>query len=328
MDSRFDRRSFLVASGSLLAAGVLPAAHAQGKTKLRFSCAFTEQDPRADAYKAFAASIKDNFDFEPYWNNTLFKQGTELVALQRGNLEVCNLAPQDISKQLPAWSLLTSAYLFRDVDHMRKTFKSDVGREFIKMARDQLEIQVVTPVYFGSRHVNLKPDKTIRTPADLAGIKLRMPPGEFWQFLGESIGASPTPVAFAEVYTALQSGAIDGQDNPLVTSKLMKFYEVTTQFVLTGHVVGYDVMAVSKKAWDAMPPAQQTQFQAAAEKAMDDYTAKYIGLEKDIVEFMKSQGKKVYAPDVNAFRAYAQKKYVDKYAQDWPKGALERINAL
>ena len=328
MDSRFDRRSFLVASGSLLVAGALPTAQAQGKTKLRFSCAFTEQDPRADAYKAFAASIKDNFDFEPYWNNTLFKQGTELVALQRGNLEICNLAPQDISKQLPAWSLMTSAYLFRDVDHMRKTFKSDVGRDFIKMARDQLEIQVITPVYFGSRHVNLKPDKTIRTPADMAGIKLRMPPGEFWQFLGESIGAAPTPVAFAEVYTALQTGAIDGQDNPLVTSRLMKFYEVTTQFVLTGHVVGYDVMAVSKKAWDAMSPAQQTQFQGAAEKAMDDYTAKYIGMEKDIVEFMKSQGKKVYTPDVNAFRAYAQKKYVDKYGQDWPKGALERINAL
>ncbi|HUH92553.1 MAG TPA: TRAP transporter substrate-binding protein DctP [Casimicrobiaceae bacterium] len=328
MDSRFDRRSFLVASGSLLAAGVLPAAHAQAKTKLRFSCAFTEQDPRADAYKAFAASIKDSFDFEPYWGNTLFKQGTELVALQRGNLEVCNLAPQDISKQLPAWSLMTSAYLFRDVDHLRKTFKSDVGREFIKMARDQLEIQIVTPVYFGSRHVNLKPEKTIRTPADLAGIKLRMPPGEFWQFLGESIGANPTPVAFAEVYTALQTGVIDGQDNPLVTTKVMKFYEVTTQFVLTGHVVGYDVMAVSKKVWDAMAPAQQAQFQAAAEKAMDDYTAKYIGLEKDVVEFMKGQGKKVYTPDLNAFRTYAQKKYVDKYGQDWPKGALERINAL
>jgi len=328
MNSSFDRRSFLVASSSLLAAGVLPAAFAQGRTKLRFSCAFTEQDPRADAYKALAAAIKDNFDFEPYWGNTLFKQGTELVALQRGNLEVCNLAPQDISKQLPAWSLMTSAYLFRDVDHLRKTFKSDVGREFIKMARDQLEIQIVTPVYFGSRHVNLKPDKTIRTPADLSGIKLRMPPGEFWQFLGESIGASPTPVAFAEVYTALQTGVIDGQDNPLVTSKVMKFYEVTTQFVLTSHVVGYDVMAVSKKTWDAMPPAQQGQFQAAAEKAMDDYTAKYIGLEKDVVDFMKAEGKKVYTPDLNAFRAYAQKKYVEKYGQDWPKGALERINAL
>src|SRR5437868_9499087 len=287
MDSGFDRRSFILASGSLLAAGALPAAHAQAKTKLRFSSAFTEQDLRADAYKSFATAIKDGYDFEPYWGNTLFKQGTELIALQRGNLEMVNLAPADISKQIPAWSLMTSAYLFRDAAHLKKTFESDVGRDFIKMAKDQLGIQIITPVYFGSRNINLKPERTIKTPADMAGIKLRMPPGEFWQFLGESIGANPTPVAFAEVYTALQSGAIDGQDNPLVTSKLMKFYEVTTQFVLTGHVVGYDVMAVSKKAWDAMPPAQQTQFQAAAEKAIDDYTAKYIGLEKDIVEFMK-----------------------------------------
>ena len=76
----------------------------------------------------------------------------------------------------------------------------------------------------------------------MAGIKLRMPPGEFWQFLGESIGANPTPVAYAELYTALQTGTVDGQDNPLVASKLMKFDEVTSQFVLTSHVIGYDVM--------------------------------------------------------------------------------------
>ena len=140
--------------------------------------------------------MKDDFDFEPYWGNTLFKQGTELVALQRDNLEVCNLAPADISKQIPAWSLLTSAYLFRDYDHLKKTFASDVGKDFIKMARDQVGIEVIRPVYFGARQVNLKPTKKINTPADLAGIKLRMPPGEFWQFLGESIGANPTPVAY------------------------------------------------------------------------------------------------------------------------------------
>ncbi|HTP48759.1 MAG TPA: TRAP transporter substrate-binding protein DctP [Casimicrobiaceae bacterium] len=328
MQSKMTRRSLLATGASLVALGALPPVFAQAKTKLRFSCAFNESDLRADAYKAFAAAIKDDFDFEPYWGNTLFKQGTELVALQRGNLEMANLAPQDISKQIPAWSLMTSAYLFRDADHMKKTFKSDVGREFIKMARDQVGIQIVTPVYFGARHVNLKPDRQIRTPADLAGIKLRMPPGEFWQFLGESIGVNPTPVAFAEVYTALQTGAIDGQDNPLVLSKLMKFYEVTTQFVLTSHVVGYDVMAVSTKVWDAMTPAQQAKFQSAAEKAIDDYTVKLNGQEKDVIEFFKSQGKKVYTPDVAAFRTYAQKKYVDKYGQDWPKGALERINAL
>ena len=238
------------------------------------------------------------------------------------------LSPADISKQIPAWSLMTSAYLFRDADHLKRTFKSDVGREFIKMAHDKLGIQVITPVYFGTRNVNLKPDKQIRTPADLAGIKLRMPPGEFWQFLGESIGANPVPVAYAEVYTALQSGAIDGQDNPLVASKLMKFYEVTTQFVMTGHVIGYDVMSISGKIWDGMSPAQQVAFQAAAEKAIDDYVVKFSAQEKEVLDFFKADGKKVYTPDLNAFRTFAQKKYLDKYGQDWPKGALERINAL
>jgi len=328
MQAKLSRRSLLAAGASALALGALPRAYAQAKTKLRFSCAFAEQDLRADAYKAFGAAIKDRFDFEPYWLNSLFKQGTELVALQRGNLEMCNLAPADISKQIPAWSLMTSAYLFRDVDHLKKTFKSDVGREFSKMARDQLGIQVITPVYFGSRNINLKPDKTIRTPADLAGIKLRMPPGEYWQFLGESLGVNPTPVAYAEVYTALQSGAIDGQDNPLVASRLMKFDEVTTQFVMTSHVLGYDVMVISTKLWDAMNPAQQQRFQAAAEKAVDDYTAKFVGQEKEVVEYFKKEGKKIYTPDIAAFRTFAQKKYVDKYGSEWPKGALERINAL
>lgn len=322
------RRTLVAAGASALALGALPSAHAQGKTKLRFSAAFTDLDLRAEAYKNFATAIKDGYEFEPFWGNTLFKQGTELVAMQRGNLEMVNLAPADISKQVPAWSLMTSAYLFRDADHLKKTFKSDVGREFIKMARDQLGIQIITPVYFGARHVNLKPDKTIKTPADLAGIKLRMPPGEFWQFLGESIGANPTPVAYAEVYTALQSGAIDGQDNPLVASKLMKFYEVTSQFVLTSHVIGYDVMSVTTKVWDAMKPADQAKFQAAAEKAIDDYVVKFSGEEKATLDFFKSQGKKIYEPDLAAFRKTAQAKYVAKYGNDWPKGALERINAL
>ena len=327
MAIQISRRS-LLAGASALALGSAGTASAQGKTKLRFSCAFTEADMRAEAYKTFAAAIKDDFDFEPYWNNTLFKQGTELVALQRDNLELCNLAPADISKQIPAWSLMTSAYLFRDSDHLKKVFKSDVGKEFIKLAKDQLGVQIITPVYFGSRNVNLKPDKQIKTPADMSGVKLRMPPGEFWQFLGESIGANPTPVAYAELYTALQTGTVDGQDNPLVSSKLMKFDEVTSQFVLTRHVIGYDVMAIRAKIWDAMKPEQQAKFQAAADKAMGESMDKFNAQEAETIEYFKKEGKKVYEPDQNAFRTFAQKKYVDKYGSDWPKGALERINAI
>jgi TRAP-type transport system periplasmic protein len=319
------RAALLGASAVALAAS---GVNAQTKRKLRFSAAFTEQDLRAEAYKNLAAALKDDLDFEPFWGNTLFKQGTELVALQRGNLEMCNLAPADISKQIPAWSLMTSAYLFRDSDHLKKTFKADVGQEFVKMARDQLGIQVITPVYFGSRHVNLRTDKQIKTPADLTGVKLRMPPGEFWQFLGESIGANPTPVAYAEVYTALQSGAIDGQDNPLLASRLMKFYEVTSQFVRTNHVLGYDMLAVSKKAWSSLKPEQQAKLRAEADKAFDANAAKYNAQEQEAIEFFKKEGKQVYAPDQNAFRAFAQKKYLDKYANEWPKGAIERINAI
>jgi len=322
------RRSMVAGGASIFALAAARSAAAQNKQKLRFSSAFTETDLRAEAYKSFATAIKDDFEFEPYWGNTLFKQGTELVALQRDNLDLCNLAPADISKQIPAWSLLTSAFLFRDADHMKKTFKSDIGKEFIKMAKDQLGIQVITPVYFGSRSVNLKPDKQIRTPTDMAGIKLRMPPGEFWQFLGESLGANPTPVAYAELYTALQTGTVDGQDNPVVASKLMKFDEVTTQFVLTRHVIAYDVMSIRSKIWDAMKPEQQAKFQAAADKMSDENIKRFDAQEAETIEYFKKEGKKVYTPDVAAFRSFAQKKYVDKYGKDWPKGAIEKINAI
>jgi TRAP-type C4-dicarboxylate transport system substrate-binding protein len=108
----------------------------------------------------------------------------------------------------------------------------------------------------------------------------------------------------------------------------MKFYEVTSQFVLTGHVVGYDVMVITTKLWDAMSPEQRAKFQAAAEKAIDEYTTKYNALEKEAIEFFKSQGKKIYTPNLEAFRSFAQKKYADKYGADWPKGTLERINAI
>jgi TRAP-type C4-dicarboxylate transport system substrate-binding protein len=328
MSAQITRRSLMAAGASALAIGATQGAFAQGKPKMRFSAAFPETDLRAEAYKAFADAMKNDLDFEPYWNNTLFKQGTELVALQRENLELCNLAPADISKQIPAWSLMTSAYLFRDYDHLNKTWKSDVGQEFIKMARDQLGIELIRPVFFGARQVNLKPNKKINTPADLAGVKLRMPPGEFWQFLGESLGANPTPVAYAELYTALQAGAVDGQDNPLVSGRSMKFYEVTSQFILTNHVLGYDMLAVSKKAWSTLKPEQQAKLRAEADKAFDASAAKYNAQEQEAIEFFKKEGKQVYAPDQSAFRAFAQKKYLDKYANDWPKGALERVNAV
>ncbi|GAB4191442.1 MAG: TRAP transporter substrate-binding protein DctP [Thalassobaculales bacterium] len=331
MMSETTRRRFLAGTGVLAAAAALPGrpALAQAKPKLRFSAVFSEQDIRAEMMKMFAESIKDDFVFEGYYGGNLFKQGTELVALQRGNLEMGNIAPQDISKQIPEWSIVTAAYLFRDADHLNKFFASDLGAGFKKMASDQLGIHILGPTYFGSRHVGLKPSHKVTTPADLARVKLRMPPGDAWQFLGSAIGANPTPMAYAEVYTGRQTGAIDGQDNPLPNVENMKFYEVMSQIVLTSHLVGFDLLTVSNKVWNAMNPAQQARFQAAADAAMAFSAGKHLAREKELVEFFRSKGLQVYVPDQAAFRKFAQEKYLaSDLAKSWPKGMVDKINAL
>ena len=160
------------------------------------------------------------------------------------------------------WSVLTSAYTFRDANHVLAFFASDLGAQMKKEAEDQLKIKILGPTFFGTRQVGLKPKKKITTPADMAGIKLRMPPGDAWQLLGRSIGANPTPIAFAETYTALQTGAVDGQDNPLPNVQTVKFYEVMSQIVLTSHLIAFDVLCMNLKTWNAMSPAKQKTFQA------------------------------------------------------------------
>jgi len=328
MTFRIQRRAALFGAATLLAVSALPAL-AQDKPVLRFSAVFSEQDIRAEMIKQFAAAIAGDFTLEPYYGGTLFKQGTELVALQRDILEMGNIAPQDISNQIPAWSVLTSAYLFRDAAHLRTFFDSDVGAEFKKMAEDQLGIHILGPTFFGTRQVGLRIDKEIKTPADMAGVKLRMPGGDSWQFLGMALGANPTPMAYAEVYTGLQTGAIDGQDNPLPNVENMKFYEVMSQIALTSHLIGYDLLVIAKSKWDAMTPEQQEKVQAAATAAIDFSQKAHLDREAELRKKFEDAGLKIYVPDVEAFRAYAQKMYLESdLAKDWPEGVVDRINAL
>ncbi len=330
MTYRIDRRALIVGGAAAVAAsGHAGLAQAQAKPNLRFSAVFSEQDIRAEMMKRFGEAIKEDFSLQPYYGGNLFKQGTELVAMQRNNLEMGNIAPQDISNQIPAWSILTSGYLLRDADHLKKVFASDVGAELKKMAEEKLNIRILGPTYFGARHVGLKPKKKVTTPADMAGIKLRMPGGDAWQFLGQSLGANPTPMAYAEVYTGLQSGAIDGQDNPLPNVQNMKFYEVSSQIVLTSHLVGFDLLCVTDRIWKAMSADKQKAFQAAADAAIDWSTAEHVRKEAELVDFFKKQGLEVYAPDVAAFRDFAQKRYLaSDLAKSWPAGMLAKINAL
>lgn len=322
------RRLALTAGLATTALQTLPV-RAQAKPTLRFAAVFSDKDIRAEMVRMFARDIEADFKVEPFYNGSLFKQGTELVALQRDNLEMGNIAPQDFSKQVPAWSILTSAYLFRDADHLHAFFASDLGAQMKKMVEDQVKVKILGPTFFGTRHVGLKAKKKISTPADMAGIKLRMPPGDAWQLLGRSLGANPTPMAYAEVYTGLQTGAIDGQDNPLPNVQNMKFYEVMAQIALTSHLVAYDLLTVNLKTWAGMPAAKQQAFQAAADRAIKWSAAEHLKRELELAEGFRKQGLEVYTPDLNAFRAHAQKVYLaSDEAKEWPKGLLEKINAL
>lgn len=328
MNRPIDRRTLLGAAASLVAVSAFPA-RAQTPPTLRFAAVFSDKDIRADMMRMFAKDIEADFKVEMHLNSTLFRQGTELVALQRDNLEMGNISPQDISKQVPAWSLLTSAYLFRDANHLNSFFASDLGAQMKKLVEDQLKVKILGPTFFGTRHVGLKGKKKINVPADLAGVKLRMPPGDAWQLLGRSLGANPTPMAYAETYTGLQTGAIDGQDNPLPNVQNMKFNEVMQQIVLTSHLVGFDLLTVNMKTWQGMTPPRQRAFQAAADKAIAWSTAEHQKREAELADTFRKQGLDVYVPNLNAFREHAQKVYLaSDEAKHWPAGMLDKINAM
>jgi TRAP-type C4-dicarboxylate transport system substrate-binding protein len=127
----------------------------------------------------------------------------------------------------------------------------------------------------------------------------------------------------------LQTGAVDGQDNPLPNVQAMKFYEVMSQIVLTSHLIGYDLLCVNLKTWNSLAPARQKAFQAAVDKAIAWSTAEHLKREAELADGFKKQGLEIYAPDVKAFRDHAQKVYLaSDEAKDWPKGMLERIAAL
>jgi TRAP-type C4-dicarboxylate transport system substrate-binding protein len=327
MSFRLHRRSALKAGVALAASYALPAA-AQAKP-MRFAAVFSDKDIRAEMIRMLAKDVERDVKLEPFFGGTLFKQGTELVALQRDNLELGNVAPQDISKQITAWTILTSAYLFRDANHLNAFWSSDLGAQFKKQAEEQMKVKILGPTFFGTRQVGLRVKKKVNSPADMAGIKLRMPPGDAWQLLGRSLGANPTPMAFAETYTGLQTGAVDGQDNPLPNVQAMKFNEVMSQIVLTSHLIGYDLLTMNLKAWNEMGAAKQKSFQSAVDKALKWSTAEHLKREAELADGFKKAGLEVYTPDIKAFREHAQKVYLaSDEAKSWPKGMIEKIAAL
>ncbi len=335
MPFNITRRAFLGTTATALSAASLSGlpALAADKVTLRLSSPATPNDQRALALTdVFGPEVKDFADFEPHWNATLFKQGTELEAIARGNLEMSITSPQELAVFIPEFSIFTAGYMLKDAAQQVKVFEADFMEPLKKKAEDKLKVKLLSVMYLGKRQLNLREsrkDLDVKTPKDLSGVKLRMPGTDAWQFLGKALGANPTPMAFTEVYTGLQTGAIDGQDNPLPTDKDSKFYEVTKQICLTSHLVDQNYLAFSKTVWDKLTPDQQKTVQKAADDAAESGRKKQLALEDELQDFFRKHGLDVYEPDVDAFRAHVQKAYLEsKFSESWPKGMVDKINAL
>ena len=333
MINKLTRRAAL---GAVAAAGILggvaTTAHAADMT-FTLATSGSETDMRSVAMaNVFAPMVAEFADYQPGYNGTMFAQGTELEAISRGNLTMSIASAQELAQFFPEFSIFATGYVHQDAAHQVRVFNDPLMEPFKKTAEEELGVKLLSVMYLGKRHVNLRftrDEVDVQTPADLAGVNLRMPGTDAWQFLGAALGASPTPLAFSEVYTSLSTGAVDGQDNPLPTVVDQKFYEVTKQIALTSHLVDLNYIAFSKEVWDKLSAAQQATVQRAADAAAAWGRLKQLDKENNLADFIRSQGVEIYTPDLAAFRDHVQAQYVgSEAAASWPDGVLERINAL
>jgi len=166
--------------------------------------------------------------------------------------------------------------------------------------------------YLGTRELDLRDiGRFVKTPADMKGVKFRMPNTPTWLFMGKALGANPTPLSFTEVYMALKTGTIDGQDNPLPTDKNAKFYEVTKYIILTDHYINPVLPSINEKKWESLGSDLQAKVYKAIEAARKVCDDTNLKAEAELLSFFKSSGMTIVKPDKDAFIKYAQKMYLD-----------------
>lgn len=326
------RRSVVAGAMGVLAMPFISRrAFASGKV-IRASTPGPDTEWQSKGLQAFKASLDSAlpgaFDVQLHYNGTLFSQGSEIEAMQRGNLEVALTSPSDIAELIPEYSIFTTGYLFRDAAHLDAVYDGEVGVEFKGKVASDLKLHLIKSQYLGTRHVLLRSPREVNVPADLKGVKLRMPGSDAWQFLGNALGASATPLAFEEVYLAMQTGTIDGLENPLPDAIASKFYEVTKQVVLTGHQVANVFFSMSKPFWDSLSPEEQAAVAAAVEESKKVNDDGVVATEGEGKAFFEAHGNTVTTPNVTAFRERVLDAFVNSdFSKDWPQGMLDRIGA-
>jgi len=224
-------------------------------------------------------------------------------------------------------SITNAPYVLRDFNHFMAYRSSPLFRQIAKGYEDKTKHKVVTLTYYGQRHITA--NKAINKPEDMKGMKLRVPPAPLFLMFTKSVSANATPIAFAEVYLALQQGTVDGQENPLPTIMAKKFYEVQSHIILSGHITESLLTIVGSHVWAKMSDADKKVFEEVLSAAADNATKQIRESELKLADEFRKLGKTAIEPDRAAFRAAAIPLHNDASAgAGWSKAEYDALQAL
>ena len=310
-----------------------PAADVGEPVNLIFSIAAVPTDAHGAAQKVFKDTLESisggNITVECYDSGTLYGQDTEHDALKNGDVDIIYSSASWLTDGSPWISMFTAGYVFQSYDHMTKVLNGDIGKEIFQKVADEQGILPLGAFYLGTRQISLSEDRQIKTPEDLNGVNLRMPNSDAWVFLGKAMGANPTAVGFNDLYLALQTGTVDGQDNPLPTVKSAKFYEVQKSISLTNHLVDSVWPTINLDTWNKLTETQQGWVMEAVEAARAACDEQNLKTESEVQDFLKEQGLSIYEADVAAFADHVLETYLnDPISDSWDKDLLEQIKAM
>jgi tripartite ATP-independent transporter DctP family solute receptor len=222
--------------------------------------------------------------------------------------------------------MFAAPYMFDSYEHMTTALNGEIADRINEDLVSELGVRSLGAFYLGTRQVNLRDiGRVVRTPEDMEGVKLRMPGTETWQFMGRALGANPTPLSFSEVYLALQTGTIDGQDNPLPTDFNAKFYEVTKYIILTDHYINPIMPLINEDTWQSLSAQQREWVEEGIAAARELADNENLQQEAELLEFFESEGMEIIEPDKEAFKEFALDMVMnnEEMTADWDMDLFE-----
>ncbi|HZY15539.1 MAG TPA: sialic acid TRAP transporter substrate-binding protein SiaP [Ramlibacter sp.] len=292
-----------IAACALAAATALPGL-AQAQTKLKWAHVYETSEPfhkwSVWAGEEIKKRTNGRYEVTVFPASTLGKESDINQGLQLGTVDIILTGASFAARSYQPLAISYFPFIFRDAEHQLKYARSDVFRELAGGYDKASGNHIVALNYYGARHVTS--NKPVVKPEDMKGLKIRVPDAPAYLAFPKSLGANPTPIAFAEVYLALQNGTVDAQENPLPTIEAKKFYEVQKNISLTGHIVDSLLSIVSGQLWTKLSDADKKIFTEVMQEAADKTGRDIIASEARLVDEFKKKGKNVIVVDKNAFR--------------------------